>query len=96
MLTAFAFAAVVLAHTVQVWAWAATFIALGALTGFADALYFSLVTYTTLGYGDVTVGQDFRLFAAMAAVTGVLSFGLSSAFLVGLLARILSAHLREE
>lgn len=88
-LTAIAFAIIVLAHTIQVWVWAVSFVALGALSNFADAIYFALVTYTTLGYGDVTVGQDYRLFAAMAAVTGLLNFGLSTAFLVGLLTKLL-------
>ncbi len=87
--TAVAFAAVVVAHTIQVWLWAAAFIALDALALFSDALYFALVTYTTVGYGDVTVGEGFRLFAAMAAVTGLLNFGLSTAFLVGLMSKLL-------
>lgn len=92
-ITAIAFIAVIAAHTIQVWLWAFSFIVLGALNAFHDAIYFALVTYTTLGYGDVIVGENFRLFAAMAAVTGLLNFGLSTAFLVGLLARLLPAHL---
>ncbi|MGI9356583.1 MAG: potassium channel family protein [Rhizobiaceae bacterium] len=87
--TAIAFAAVILAHTIQVWLWALSFIAFSVLPDFSDALYFSLVTYTTVGYGDVTVGPDHRLYAAMAAVTGLLNFGLSTAFLVGLFTRLL-------
>ncbi|MEO1067154.1 MAG: ion channel [Pseudomonadota bacterium] len=76
------FAFVVLAHTLQVWLWAVCFVWLGALAFLEEAIYFSLVTYTTVGYGDVTVGSDFRIFAAMASVTGLLTFGLSTAFLV--------------
>jgi hypothetical protein len=83
-----AFAGVVLAHTIQVWIWAGSFVALGALPEIADALYFSLVTYTTVGYGDVTVDHSFRIFAAMASVTGLLNFGLSTAFLVGLFTKL--------
>ncbi len=79
--------AIVGAHTAQVWLWAATFIALSALPDMASALYFALVTYTTLGYGDVTVSEGHRIFAAMAAVAGLLSFGLSTAFLVALFGR---------
>ena len=82
-------AAVVLAHTIQVWIWAAAFIVAGTLPDLAEAIYFSLVTYTTLGYGDIVVGSDFRIFGAMAAVTGLLNFGFSTAFLVGLFARLL-------
>jgi len=87
--TAIAFLVVILAHTIQVWIWAASFIAFSTLPNFSDALYFALVTYTTVGYGDVTVGPDHRLYAAMAAVTGLLNFGLSTAFLVGLFTRLL-------
>ena len=83
------FGAVVFAHTIQVWLWAISFVWLGALPGFSEAIYFSLVTYTTVGYGDVTVGEGFRVFGAMASVTGLLNFGLSTAFLVGLFAEIL-------
>ncbi len=89
LLIAAAIAMVVLAHTAQVWMWAAAFVLLSALPTISDAVYFSLTTYTTLGYGDLIVSDEFRTFAAMAAVTGLLSFGLSTAFLVGLLTRLL-------
>ncbi|MGI9523115.1 MAG: ion channel [Hyphomicrobiaceae bacterium] len=77
-----AFSAVVVGHTIQVWLWAGAFIWVGALPALSDALYFSLVTYTTLGYGDITIGPQSRIFGAMSAVTGLLNFGLSTAFLV--------------
>ena len=82
------FAAVVLAHTLQVWVWAVVFILMGTLPDRGEAIYFSLVTYTSLGYGDVVVGSGSRIFAAMAAVTGLLNFGISTAFLVGLFGRL--------
>ncbi len=85
----FAFAVVLFAHTIQVWIWAGAFMALKVLPNISDAIYFSLVTYTTVGYGDVTVGGGFRIFGAMAAVTGLLNFGLSTAFLVGLFDRMM-------
>ncbi len=87
------FGIVLFAHTLQVWIWALSFIALGTLPNISDAIYFSLVTYTTVGYGDVTVGGGFRVFGAMAAVTGLLNFGLSTAFLVGLFERMLPNQL---
>ena len=83
------FSIVLFAHTVQVWIWAWSFLGLGTLPNLSDAIYFALVTYTTVGYGDVTVGGGFRVFGAMAAVTGLLNFGLSTAFLVGLFERML-------
>ena len=88
-LLAVALAAIVGAHTIEVWLWAATLIWIGALPGLNEALYFGLVTYTTLGYGDVTLAPEFRIFGAFASVAGLLTFGLSSAFLVGLFVRLL-------
>ncbi len=61
---------------------------LGALPGFAEAIYFAIVTYTTLGYGDIVLDANFRVFAALSSVTGLLNFGLSTAFLVGILSRL--------
>jgi len=87
-----AFTAVVAAHTVQVWLWAFSLVLLGAFNSIADAVYFSLVTYTTLGYGDVTLNEGVRIFGAMAAVTGLLNFGLSTAFLVGVFTRLIGEY----
>ncbi|MEW9922459.1 ion channel [Marimonas sp. MJW-29] len=78
-------------HTVQVYLWALTFWATGALQGYEAPIYFSLVTYTTLGYGDITLTEAFRVLGAMASVCGILMFGLTTAFLVGALARLLGA-----
>ena len=89
ILTLIGFGLIVFAHTLQVWLWAAWFLFSGALPDIEAALYFSLVSYTTLGYGDIVLAEDIRLFAAFSAVTGLLTFGLSTAFLVGLIGRLL-------
>lgn len=86
-------AMIILAHTIQVWIWAIALIGLGALQQFPDAIYFALVTYTTVGYGDLTISPEFRIFGAMASVTGLLGFGISTAFLVGLLGKMFPRHL---
>lgn len=77
------------AHTIQIWAWAAVFMAMGAFGDFATSFYFAIATYTTLGYGDVILQYGFRIFATFAAMTGLLAFGISTAFLVGLITRLL-------
>lgn len=83
------FASVIVAHTIQVWIWAVSVQILDALPDISQSIYFALVTYTTVGYGDVTLDSGFNVFGAMAAVTGLLNFGLSTAFLVGLLGKLL-------
>ncbi len=86
---------IVVGNTVQIWIWALSFIALNAIPSLADAIYFSLVTYTTLGYGDITLQEGSRIYAAMAAVTGLLNFGLSTAFLFGVFSKVLPTDLME-
>ncbi|MBL4756212.1 MAG: hypothetical protein JKY32_00800 [Rhizobiales bacterium] len=92
--TVLIFLAILFAHTAQLYFWAGSFWLLGALPAFQDALYFSLVTYTTLGYGDIVVGEGFRVFAAMEAITGVLMFGISTAFLVGYFSEMMRSRLQ--
>jgi hypothetical protein len=55
------------------------------------ALYFSVVTWTTLGYGDFHPAGVFKLFAAAEALIGYLYLGL----IVGLAAALIS-QLNEE
>lgn len=78
-----------LAHTLQVWAWAVAIHMLSSFDDFATSFYFALATYTTVGYGDVIVGEGLRIFAAFASVAGLLTFGISTAFLIGLIGRLL-------
>ncbi|WP_299862159.1 ion channel [uncultured Hoeflea sp.] len=79
----------VAAHTLQVWTWAVSFLAITDLPDIATSFYFATVTYTTLGYGDIVLGPDARIVATFCAITGLLTFGISTAFLIGVLARIL-------
>ncbi|MGX9351958.1 potassium channel family protein [Shimia sp. W99] len=89
----FAFGMIVLSHTIHVWIWAGTLMRMGAITYWFDAIYFSLVTYTTVGYGDIVLPIAFRVFGAFGGVTGILCFGVSTAFLVALLGRLLPRSL---
>ena len=78
-------------HSVGVWLWAAVFILLGAFTGLEPAVYFTLVTFTTLGYGDITLDESWRILAALCAANGLLLFGFSTAFLVELMRQLQQA-----
>ncbi len=84
-----AFGFVIVSHSVQVWILAFSFMIIGAIPSLSDAIYFSLTTYTTLGYGDIILGVDFRVYGAMASITGLLNIGLSTAYLAGLLIRLM-------
>lgn len=83
VVTVYIFLGIVGAHTVQLYFWALSFWLMGAVQEFPTAIYFSLVTYTALGYGDVVLGENFRIYGAMESITGLLMFGITTAFLVG-------------
>jgi voltage-gated potassium channel Kch len=68
--------------TAGVWLWATAFLVIGVFPTFEEAMYFALVTFTTLGFGDVLLPMEWRLLAGMAAANGLLNFGLLTALLV--------------
>jgi len=90
-----AIAVIVLSHSAQVWLWAVSFIAFGAFNEPGTAVYFAMVTYTTLGYGDIVLDANIRLYGVLASITGLLSFGLSTAFLVAVFGKLLPNHLAD-
>ena len=51
----------------------------GCLPDIASALYYSGVTYTTVGYGDLVLPWEWRLFGPVEGLTGILMCGLSTA-----------------
>jgi voltage-gated potassium channel Kch len=68
-----------LGNFVQMAVWAALFVLLGEFAQFSDALYFSGVTFATLGYGDMLLSPAWRLLSALEAANGILMFGVSTA-----------------
>lgn len=69
--------------------WALAFLQVGAVPDFETALYFSLVTFTTLGYGDVTLGPDWRMLSAFEAANGIIMFGWTTALVVAYVQRLM-------
>lgn len=70
-------------HTIEAWAWAFIYLKLGEFKDLSKALYFSVVTCTALGYGDITLSERWRLLSTFEAMGGLLLFGASTAFLIG-------------
>lgn len=65
-----------------VWLWATTLYHLGALSTMEEAVYFTLVTFTTLGYGDVILTPEWRVLGGLAAVNGMLNIGVLTAMMI--------------
>lgn len=75
-------------HTIEIWLYAALYLAIGALRQFEVALYFSTVTFASVGYGDVLLPHAWRLLGAIEGATGIIMLGWSTAFLVSLLSQL--------
>ena len=71
---------IILLHLVEVCAWALLYAWRGAMPSLQAAAYFSGVTYTTTGYGDLVLPEEWRLVGAIEALTGILMCGWSTGF----------------
>lgn len=75
-------ALVLITNTICVWLWAGLFRLLGVFPTLEEAVYFSMVSFTTVGYGDVVVEQDWRILSGFVAINGLLAFGIFTAVLI--------------
>lgn len=71
--------------TAGVWIWAIALWLLGIFITIEASVYFSLVAFTTLGFGDILLPQNWRLLGGMAAANGLLNMGLLTAMMVEVL-----------
>jgi hypothetical protein len=75
-------------HLVEMAIWAAAYSAAGVFANFETSLYFSLKSYTTVGYGDVLPPAEWRLLGPIEAAVGVLMLGWSTSIIVATVQRI--------
>ena len=79
---------IVMLHLVEIAAWGVVYAWSGALPDLQTALYFSAVTYTTTGYGDVLLPVGWRLDGGVEALTGILMCGWSTGFFFAIVIRL--------
>jgi hypothetical protein len=68
--------------------WAAIYRLTNALPTFEQSIYFSTVTFTTVGYGDIVLGPESRLLATFEAVNGWIIFGWATALVMIVIQRL--------
>jgi len=78
----------VLLHLLEITIWALLYVRVGAMPDLHSALYFSSVTYTTTGYGDLVLPEGWRLLGGVEALTGILMCGWSAAFFFAIVSRL--------
>lgn len=72
-------------HGVEIWLWAALFILIGAVPALREAVYFSSLSYGSIGYTDNLMAPEWRLLGAIEGVSGAILLGWSVAFFVSVM-----------
>jgi len=88
--------ALILIHLTEIAVWGLFYLGTGCLPDAESAFYFSGVTYTTLGYGDLVLPTPWRMLGPIEGLTGILMCGLSTGLFVAVLERIIGSKLRDD
>lgn len=75
-------------HFAEIWLFAFVYNFLEALPNFAETLYFSTISYATIGYSYAPIATEWRLVAALEGILGVILLGWSTAFLIRVMGRL--------
>lgn len=71
-----------LIHTIEVCIWSLVYLTLYVVPHLEEAVYFSTVTFSTIGFGDVVLLPRWRLLSSLEGINGFLPIGWSTAYLV--------------
>jgi hypothetical protein len=82
-------------HFVEILMWAAAYMLVAAeeFDTVEAAIYFSAVTFTTLGYGDITLSSHWRLLSGFEAIGGIVLIGWTTAFIYAVLQRMWASYM---
>ncbi len=84
------------AHVIEIWVWAIFYFFVEEIQTWESALYFSTTSFTTVGYGDLTLSEEWRLLGSIEAINGMILFGWSTAFIFAGVRRIYTHLYRDE
>jgi hypothetical protein len=82
----------IILHAAEAAIWAALYQALGALPDGKSALLYSLGAMTTYGHEHFDLANHWQLMGALEALDGMILFGLTTAFLYGMIRELLAAR----
>ena len=76
--------AVSIAHVVEISIWAGFYYfatSIKEIPNLEAALYFSTSSFTTVGFGDLVLSEEWRLLSSFEAINGMILFGWSTAYI---------------
>jgi hypothetical protein len=82
----------ILLHLAEIAVWGLFYWWQNCLPDAESSFYFSGVTYTTVGYGDLVLPKEWRLIGSVEGLTGILMCGLSAGFFFAVVSRSLAAQ----
>jgi hypothetical protein len=85
---------IILLHLIEITIWALFYARGHGMPNLPSAFYFSAVTYTTTGYGDLVLPKEWRLVGGVEALTGILMCGWSAAFFFAVVTRMNETRLK--
>ena len=80
--------AILALHGLEIWLFTFAYLGTGAVSGLEEALYFSTISYSTVGYNDTHIDPAWRLLGAFESILGMVLLGWSTAFFFRILGRI--------
>ena len=83
-------------HFAEIMLWASAYLWTGCIPDPDSAFYFSGVTYTTIGYGDVVLPTAWHILAPIEGLMGILMCGLSTGLFFAVVYRIFMTRLEKE
>ena len=83
--------ALIVLHGMEIWTLALLYLGVDAIRTLEEAIYFSTISYSTVGYSDTHIAKDWRLLGAFESILGMILLGWSTAFFFRMLGRI-DAH----
>jgi Ion channel len=89
------FSVVISLHLIETAIWAGFYYGNSLFETYETALYFSLGTYSTIGYGDVVLPDRWRLLGGIEGISGVLLCGLSGAFIFVVVNALFQARMQK-
>ncbi len=75
-------------HGIEIWLYAALYLIIDAVKTLEAAVYYSTITYASIGFGDSEMARPWRLVGAIEGINGVILLGWSTAFFVTVVARL--------
>ena len=89
------FSGVMLLHLVQTSLWALFYYTQDLFGDLETSLYFSMVSFSTIGYGDVLLPRRWRLLGVVEGFSGVILCGISTAFIFAVMNAMLQLRLQQ-